>query len=92
MLEITKEGRATVASQEFAEHISQMINTYHQRGESEEDIENMCRLRIGLALVERDDLMIDHSEDKGNEIAAFMVRNIDEIETAKLRSSETSTP
>jgi hypothetical protein len=83
MMPITEEGRATVASLEFAEDISKFMTIYHQRGESEEDIENFVRLWIALALTEQEELLGSNtSEDDAAEIAAFMVEHFDEIESA----------
>src|ERR1700681_3843493 len=82
MLQITKEGRATVASLEFAEQISQIIAIWHRDGESEEDIENMARLRIAVALIERDGVNLASSDAEAHELVVFMYEHFDEIESA----------
>jgi hypothetical protein len=77
MLEITDEGRAKVARLEFAIQIGVIMVIWKQDGESEEDIDNMVRLRIAIALIDGEVAVKRGpytSKDEAREMAGFMIK------------------
>ena len=80
MLQITEEGRATVASLEFAEEIGRAVNVFRTQGESELDIDQMCRLSIAIALTESDAELKRGGKADTKELARIMIEHADEID------------
>jgi len=82
MLEITEEGRATVATLEFAEEIRHAVDAFRKQGESELDIDQMCRPWIAIALTEANVELKDVTAAEAHQLARVMIQNADEIDCA----------